>query len=156
MEAFDELAFFAAVDRCGARAVLIGRRCLVLLGLPVLTQDYDFWAHADDAGTLNAAVARFDLVPNRSPEEARRVGRYVLEGDERVDVLIARSVSTIDGVRVLFDDVWARHREVWLDDHVRVRIPTLDDLIATKRFGSRPKDAEDVRQLELLRAGGEE
>lgn len=84
------------------------------------------------------------------------MGRYVLEGDERVDVLIARGVSTEDGVHVRFDDVWERHREIWLDDHVRVHVPSLDDLIATKRFGSRPKDAEDIRQLEILkRQGGE-
>ncbi len=27
-------------------------------------------------------------------------GRYVLENDERVDVLVARTVPTVDGVRV--------------------------------------------------------
>jgi hypothetical protein len=31
---FDEGAFFKAVERCGARALLIGRRALVVLGLP--------------------------------------------------------------------------------------------------------------------------
>lgn len=153
---FDELAFFAAIDGAKLRALLIGRRSLVLLGIPVLTQDYDYWVHPDDAAAFNLAVAPFDLAPNRSVDEARRVGRYVLEGDERVDVLIARGVSTQDGLHVRFDDVWARRREIWLDDHVRARIPCLDDLIATKRFGSRPKDAEDIRQLELLRKEGGE
>jgi hypothetical protein len=38
---FDELAFFKALSGSGARALLIGRRALVLLGLPVLTADYD-------------------------------------------------------------------------------------------------------------------
>ena len=37
--AFDEVAFFRAVHESGARALLIGRRALVLLGLPVLTAD---------------------------------------------------------------------------------------------------------------------
>jgi len=29
---------------------------------------------------------------------------------------------------------------------------TLDDLIATKRLGARPKDLEDIRLLEVLRS----
>lgn len=148
---FDELAFFAAIDGAAVRALLIGRRALVVLGLPVMTQDYDYWVQADDAAAFNAAVGPFDLVPNRSVEEARRGGRYVLEGDERVAVLVARGGSTHEGAHIRFDDVWSRRREIWLDDHVRVHLPNLDDLIETKRFGQRPKDAEDIRQLLMLK-----
>ena len=36
---FDELAFFRAIHESGVRALLIGRRALVLLGLPVLTAE---------------------------------------------------------------------------------------------------------------------
>ncbi|HXH25541.1 MAG TPA: hypothetical protein VNI78_09850 [Vicinamibacterales bacterium] len=36
---FDEVEFFRAIADSGARALLIGRRALVLLGLPVLTAD---------------------------------------------------------------------------------------------------------------------
>ncbi len=45
-----------------------------------------------------------DLFPNRSPDEARKVGRYVLEGDERVYVKVARRASTKDGMALQFDD----------------------------------------------------
>ena len=38
-----EIAFFGAIARSGVRALLMGRRALVVLGLPVLTADYDFW-----------------------------------------------------------------------------------------------------------------
>ena len=51
---FDEAAFFQAIARSGARALLIGRRALVALGLPVLTADYDFWIHIDDIRLLEA------------------------------------------------------------------------------------------------------
>lgn len=54
---FDELAFFRALEECGARALLIWRRALVVLGLPVLTADYDFWLHLEDIETFNQAVA---------------------------------------------------------------------------------------------------
>src|SRR6266513_2840072 len=71
---FDEVSFFGAVHESGARALLIGRRALVLLGLPVLTADYDFWLAIDDIGPFNAAAARCDLHPTVDPERARQRG----------------------------------------------------------------------------------
>ena len=128
---FDEIAFFRAIVESPARALLIGRRGLIALGMPVMTRDYDFWIPAEDAAALDAAVLAFDMLPSRSPEQARLNGRYVLENDEHVDVLVARSVSTIGDVAV--------------------PIPCIDDYILTKRFGARPRDADDIRWLERLR-----
>jgi hypothetical protein len=151
---FDERAFFKAVERCGVRALLIGRRALVVLGLPLLTADYDFWLHIDDIETLNTAAAPFGLTPSRGPEDARKGGRYVLENDEHVDVLVARAVPASGGVEVRFDDTWRRRQVVDFGDDVRVQLPSLDDLILTKQFGQRPRDLEDIRLLEALRDGG--
>jgi hypothetical protein len=147
---FDEIAFFRAIHASGARALLIGRRVLVLLGLPVLTADYDFWIAIEDIATFNAAVASSGLFPTHTPEEARRHGRYAVENDEHVDVLVARAVTTVDHVVVAFDDVWARRRTVPLESGVDVQIPSRDDLILTKRFVDRPKDLEDIRLLRSL------
>jgi hypothetical protein len=91
---FDEIEFFRAIEKSGTRALLIGRRALVVLGLPVLTADYDFWIHIDDAAAFNRAAEPFGLVPTRTAEEARGRGRYVLENLEKVDVLVARAVPT--------------------------------------------------------------
>jgi hypothetical protein len=147
---FDERAFFRMIGGSGARALLIGRRALVLLGLPVLTADYDFWIAIEDMVSFNAAVESFDLRPTVTPDEARRRGRYVLENDEHVDVLVARSVPTIDGAPVAFSDVWARRRRVQLAPDIDVQIPSVDDLILTKRFAARPRDLEDIRLLRIL------
>jgi hypothetical protein len=149
--AFDEAAFFRAIAACPARALLIGRRGLIALGMPVLTRDYDFWLLADDAAAFNAALRPFDMLPSRSPEEARANGRYVLENDEHVDVLVARSVATVDGTLVHFEDVWARRLYLTIGD-VDIAVPCVDDYILTKRFGARPRDADDIRWLERLRA----
>ena len=148
--AFDELAFFRAVAHSGVRALLIGRRALVLLGLPVLTADYDFWLAVDDIATFNAACAPFGLNPTRTPEAACQAGRYVLENDEHVDVLVARSVPTMDGTRVEFESLWERRTSVDLGAGVRVHLPAVSDLILTKQAAARPKDAEDIRLLRLL------
>ena len=152
---FDELAFFRAIGESGSRALLIGRRALVVLGLPVLTADYDFWIDIDDIESFNAAARRLDLAPTHPPEKARQRGRYVLENDEHVDVLVARSVATIDGHDVVFRDVWARRQTMALADGVEVSLPALDDLILTKRFAARPKDLEDIRLLQILKTEGE-
>ena len=149
--AFDELEFFRAVHTSGARALLIGRRALVLLGLPVLTADYDFWIAIDDISAFNAVCQPFGLMPSRTPEDARRTGRYVLENDEHVDVLVARSVPTVDGRTVEFQPLWDRRRPIRLGGGVEVNVPTIDDLILTKEVASRPKDIEDIRLLNALR-----
>src|SRR3989442_390470 len=133
---FDEIGFFLAIQQSGARALLIGRRALVLLGLPVLTADYDFWISIDDIIDFNGAVAPFGLHPTKTADEARRTGRYALENDEHVDVLVARSVPTIGGGTVEFEVLWDRRRTIGLSDGVSVTVPTIDDLILTPRIAS--------------------
>lgn len=152
--AFDEDLFFRAIARSDVRALLIGRRALIALGLPLNTRDYDFWVHIDDTQRFNELAEPFDLFPNRSPEEARKVGRYVLEGDEHVDVLISREVPTVDGERVSFEALWSNREPIEVAPHVLIHRPSLDGLILTKRFANRPKDAEDLRMLAVLRERG--
>jgi hypothetical protein len=147
----EEAELFRAIDRSGARAILIGRRALVVLGLPVMTADYDFWLHADDVDRFNAALAPLGLASNYSPAEARQRGRYVLENGEHVDVLIARELRTVTGEVLSFEDAWHRRQRADLAAGVHVFLPDLDDLIVTKRVAPRPKDQEDIRLLEVLR-----
>jgi hypothetical protein len=63
---FEEAAFFRAIGTGGARALLIGRRALIALGIPVLTVDYHFWLHIDDIAVFNAAVEPLGLFPTHS------------------------------------------------------------------------------------------
>ncbi len=152
---FEEAGFFRAIAESGARALLIGRRALIALGIPVLTADYDFWLHIDDIAAFNGALEPIGLHPTHTTEEARARGRYVAENDERVDVLVARSVPTVDGVRVVFDELWSRRRGLEVAPGVVLAVPEIPDLILTKRFGGRPKDFEDIRLLEALRREAE-
>jgi hypothetical protein len=49
-----------------------------------------------------------------------------------------------------FDDLWSRRTSVDIGA-AEVFIPSIDDLILTKRIAARPKDAEDIRLLERLK-----
>lgn len=148
---FDDEGFFRTLEASGARALLIGRRALVLLGAPVVTADFDLWLHFDDVEPLNVAFESLGTHANHSPAEARARGRYVLENGERIDVMIARSKTTPSGESLDFDAAWSRHQRVQIADGVMVRIPAIDDLIVTKKWASRPKDIVDIQFLELLR-----
>ncbi len=108
-----------------------------------------FFAAIRDSGARALVIGRRAL--SRTPEEARRKGRYVLSNDEHVDVLIARTVPTVDGVTVTMEEVWTRRQMIRYAEGIDVAIPSIDDLIATKRFAARPKDLEDIRLLEFLR-----
>lgn len=148
---FEEAAFFDALASSGARVLLIGRRALVALGIPVGTFDYDLWVHIDDIQLLNDALAPFDLFPNKTPEQARATGMYVLENGEKVDVFVARSAPTKDGaLRLEFDDAWARRCTLPYGERGAVTLPSIPDLILTKRWAMRPKDVLDIQALEVL------
>ena len=149
-EEFDEAAFFQALARAGIRYLLIGRRAIAALGAPVLTADYDLWIELDDTAKLNEAARPFDLAPTCTAAEAQRHGRYVLEGPEHIDVMVARAKSTAEGVSLSFTDAYARRTETNAYG-TPVPIPSIDDLILTKRWALRPKDVLDINFLDSLK-----
>lgn len=152
-DTFDEAEFFGLIAKSGARALLIGRRAMIALGLPVLTADYDLWLHFDDVEKLNNALVALDMFANHSPSEARARGRYVIENGEHVDVMIAREIRSPGGVSLTFDAAW--NRRVAIDmGTASIDVPSLDDLIVMKRIATRSKDIADIRLLEALRAQG--
>lgn len=153
----DDDDIFGAIAQSGARVLVIGRRAMAVLGVPVLTADYDIWAHADDLEPLNAAFEDLDFAATVPPAEARKRGRYVLEDGEHIDVLVARSQSTRDGgARLTFDEAWGRRLEIRYDDPIKIYIPCISDLILTKRWGMRDKDIADIHLLETLQRNGGE
>src|SRR5437762_12120620 len=92
----DDADILVALATSGARLLLIGRRAIIALGIPVVTADYDVWLHIDDIEILNAAMAALEYAPNHEADDARKRGRYVLENSAHIDVLVARAKSTPD------------------------------------------------------------
>jgi hypothetical protein len=145
---FDEESFFRACAK--VRALLIGRRALIVLGAPVFTADYDIWLDSDDIERFNASVVELDLYPNHPPEVARARGRYVLENDQHVDVLVARGASTKDGEQLTFDGAWERRQTVPHSAGLAVALPSFDDLISTKKWSMRSRDVDDIELLKAI------
>lgn len=110
--------------------------------------------HFDDVEKLNAAFAPVDHEPNRTPEEARRSGRYVLENGEHVDVMVARAKTNATGGTLDFDSAWQRRQTVEVAAGLSICLPSTDDLITTKRWASRPRDLVDIQYLEQLQRKG--
>jgi hypothetical protein len=147
---FDDAEFFGTLAGSGARVLLIGRRALIALGAPVMTVDYDLWLHVDDIDRLNAAFIAHDHEPSCSADEARRRGRYVIENGERIDVMVARAATTKDGTTLRFEEAWSRRQTLTVFG-ATVALPSIEDLIVTKLWGSRPKDLLDIQWLIALR-----
>lgn len=66
-------------------------------------------------------------------------------------MLVACSVTTRTGEIVEFEALWGRRKQIDVASGIHVFVPSVDDLILTKRFVLRPKDVEDIRALELIR-----
>ena len=144
---FDEEELFRVLHESGTRVLLIGRRAMIALGLPVLTADDDLWLHIDDIERLNACARELDLFPNYPADAARARGRYVLENSERVDVLVARRVSTKQDPsgHVTFDDVWSR----WSGERPRrTRVPlSASEWARLAAIPVTEEEAEEIRSL---------
>jgi hypothetical protein len=139
-----------ALQSSGTRVLLIGRRALVALGAPVMTADYDVWVHRDDVERLNHAFAKIDHFPNHPPDAARARGRYVLENDQHIDVMIARAKGTEDGTTLTFDDAWAARQSLEIAPGITAALPSIEHLIITKRWALRPRDLVDIEWLTLF------
>ena len=146
----DEAEIFGALQESGARVLVIGRRALIAFGVPVMTADDDLWVHIDDIERLNRALDPLDFAPNHAPAAARARGRYVLENHDHIDVLVARQQSTVDGEVVAFDEVWARRVTQRYDATIALAVPSIPDLIRTKKWAHRAKDVADIQLLEAL------
>lgn len=117
-----------------------------------MTSDYDVWIHFDDVEKLNAAFAPLEHYPNYAPAEARKRGRYVLENGQRVNVLLARAATAPTQAGLTFDEAWDAKQVVRIDDNLEAHLPSIEHLIITKRWGSRPRDLVDIDWLAVLQS----
>jgi len=153
---------FLALNDAGARYVVVGGLATVLHGYARLTVDVDLVVDlAPDRArtTIDTLLALgfqsrvpVDAVDFADPVVRRR---WIDEKGMQVFSLVDRD----NPMRVIdlfveepmdFEGLWARAELMPLSS-TTVRVASLDDLIALKRQAGRPRDLDDIAQLERIR-----
>lgn len=147
--------FFRALAGRSARYLLIGRRALILLGAPVQSLDIDILLSPEREDLEKLLACAQDLRLETPQVDPASPPPFVkLHADNtHVDCFRARGYRTREGEDLLFDDMW-RARQTIVLEGVAIPIPSVDDLIRTKRLrreGS-PKAAGDEADLRYLLA----
>ncbi len=146
----DPIEFLRALYEIEVPYLLVGRQALVLLGAPLMTADYDFYMspeteHLDRL--LSLAEEKQLELSVRDPE--RRPFFSLLSDDLKLDFFRCRGYSEEGGPGFTFEELYSRRQVVRVEDFA-VYVPTLEDLLRTKRVRASPKDREDIKYLQVL------
>lgn len=153
---------FEILNAAGVRYVVVGGLATVLHGYARLTADVDLavdLAPEEAAKTIRALVAKGfqPQVPVAAEAFADPVLREVWlhEKHMRAFSLVdptnpMRVVDLLLKPEIPFAELLARSQEASVNK-TKVRIASIDDLIALKRQANRPQDVADVLQLEAIR-----
>ena len=151
----DIVALARALNESGARWVLIGGMAVILHGGYHVTEDADL-AFARVKANLDAVKAALETIQAR-PLRAPETGDYPLD----YSILMApfmhlkSAAGNVDLINRLpgidsFDGLYERS-ELFEVQGVKIRVASIDDLIAIKSNSDRPKDREHVEELKSLK-----
>lgn len=142
------LTLFACLERHEVRYVLVGGLAAVLHGVPRATFDVDLLLEAtpDNVNRLLTALADAGFESAAQADPRRLLAAPIATFDDvlRVDVFLH-----VPGLS--FDEAWAHHDARPAGPAV-VHLASVDDLIQAKRAAGRPRDLDDIRELERLSA----
>ena len=128
--------------------LLVGAYALAAHGYPRATMDIDIWVmpSPENADAVLRALKRFGASLRDLTKQDLQTEGIVFQigiAPRRIDI-----ITTASGLK--FDETFNRSISVDIE-RIRVRIPTLDDLILNKRAVGRTKDTADAEALEALR-----
>ena len=153
---------FQILNTARVRYVVVGGLATVLHGYARLTADVDLavdLAPEEATKLIQALVAKGfrPQVPVLPEEFANPAVRevWLREKHMRAFSLVdptnpMRVVDLLLKPEVPFEELLVRSREVLLN-RTKIRIASIDDLIALKRQAGRPQDLADIEQLETIR-----
>ena len=152
---------FAALGASGARYLVVGGVAVVLHGYPRFTADLDL-ALALDTANVEAALSALESLgyrpraplPLRSFADARQREEWRRTKDLTVfslwsPELPGTEVDLFVADPFPFEPAWSRRLDADLGG-LRASVASLSDLIEMKRRAGRPRDLEDVRELEAI------
>lgn len=139
-------SLLASLNAADVRYVIIGATAFAAYGWVRATADLDLFVDADPANLerLRRTLQDFGYdVEDASVEDFGRFKILLRQYDLPLD--LHPFVAGISS----FEEVWSRRTQSDLGA-VQASFASLEDLIAMKRAAGRPKDAEDLRQLERI------
>ena len=153
---------FRALDDAEVRYLVVGGVAVVLHGYPRFTADVDLVVELTASNALAAIAALQTLdyrprAPVRGEDFADEDIRASWREDKGLTVFSLWSPS-YPGTEVDlfveepfdFGEAWARRLDALLDDGTTVRVVGIDDLRALKASVGRPKDLDDIAQLDAI------
>lgn len=153
---------FSALNASGTRYVIVGGLAVVLHGHPRLTADVDLVLDLEPAAARRALEALKGLgLKARAPvdplafADARQRESWISEKGMTVFSLFSPSnplliIDLFVREPLPFEGLWARAETLDLGG-TKVRVASLDDLIAMKKAVGRPQDLMDIEALGALR-----
>lgn len=153
---------FQILNAAEVRYVVVGGLATVLHGYARLTADVDLavdLAPEEATKMIQALVAKGfrPQVPVLPEEFANPAVREVWLREKHMKAFSLvdptnpmRVVDLLLKPEVPFEELLARSQEVRLN-RTKIRIASIDDLIALKRHAGRPQDLADIEQLETIR-----
>ncbi len=153
---------FRALDDAEVRYLVVGGVAVVLHGYPRFTADLDLVVELT-ASNASAAIAGLQTLgyrpraPVRAEDFADEDIRASWREDKGLTVFSLWSPS-YPGTEVDlfveepfdFGQAWSRRLDAVLDDGTTVRVVGIDDLRALKASVGRPKDVDDIAQLDAI------
>ena len=131
-----------------AKFLLVGAYALAAHGYPRATMDIDIWVRPspDNAEAVLRALRRFGAPTSELTVTDLQKGDTIFQigvAPRRIDI-----ITGVSGLR--FDEAFANSIEIDIEG-LKLRIPSVDDLIINKRASGRTKDLADVEALESLK-----
>lgn len=135
--------FLALLNSARIEYLLVGGYAVSYHGYPRPTGDLDVWVAADagNAQKLVNVLSNFGF-SSTTPDVFLAPGQVVRMGVPPVRIEIINKVSGLE-----FSESFARRIDATLDG-MPVFLICLADLLANKRAAGRPKDLNDISQLE--------
>ena len=146
----DQKELLSVFNAHGVEYVIVGGHAAIAYGVARLTKDLDVLIRADETNSraVYAALAEFGApVSTMSPADFCDNPDTVVQfgvPPNRIDILQA-----MEGVS--FDEAWAGHVDLQLDETMTVHYLSVDDLIRNKEMVGRPGDLADVDELRRIR-----
>lgn len=151
MEAEKEISFIdlvKALNKERIRYIIIGRRALILYGIPVMTADYDLWISPEDREKTLTLLEKMGIELSEHPTTKKLIV-FAYSSTKKFDLFFHRTITNLDGEKIIFDDCY--QNAVTADSSNKapqILIPSIDDLIKMKKI--RNGSAKDIQDIEYL------